>query len=94
MNDLLTSYIRTYVPIVVGAVLTWAARRWGIVLDEATSAQASIVAVAVVTAVYYAVVRLLEQAWPAAGRFLGAKAAPVYERPRSLTGSGWAGPTR
>lgn len=78
MNDYVNSLIRTWVPIGVGAVLVYLARRWGVVLDDDTSAQLTLSAVALVTAVYYALVRALETRWPTFGRLLGRKTAPVY----------------
>jgi hypothetical protein len=84
MSDYLISLIRTWVPVGIGAALTWLATRVGIVLDEDTSAQAAVVATVLVVAVYYAVVRRLEQRWPAVGRVLlglGAAKTPVYASP-------------
>jgi hypothetical protein len=84
MSDYLISLIRTWVPVGIGAALTWLATRLGIVLDEDTSAQAAVVATVLVVAVYYAVVRKLEQRWPAIGRVLlglGAAKTPTYTAP-------------
>lgn len=78
MNDYVISLIRTWVPVGVGLVITWLARKLGVVLDEDTSAAASAVAAAVVTAVYYAAARALESRWPALGVLLGAPKTPSY----------------
>jgi len=72
------SLIRTYVPLAVGVAVAYLARTLGVVLDEDTSAMATSVAVAVVTAVYYAAARALESRWPALGVLLGAPTAPTY----------------
>jgi hypothetical protein len=76
------SLIRTWVPVAVGAVLTWLATKVGIVLDEQSSVMAVTVSAALVTAAYYAVSRAVEQRWPAVGRVLVslgiARQAPVY----------------
>ncbi|MBX6382010.1 MAG: hypothetical protein IRZ07_03400 [Microbispora sp.] len=78
MNDYVISLIRTWVPVGVGLVITWLARELGVVLDDDTTATAATVAVAVVTAVYYAAARALESRWPALGVLLGAAKTPAY----------------
>lgn len=82
MSDYLLSLIRTAVPAGVGAVLTYLATRWGIGLDEQTSAQVAAAATAVVTAVYYGLVRALEQRWPWFGKLLGSAKKPLYAPPK------------
>lgn len=90
MSDFVVSLIRTWVPYAVGAVITFLAAKLGVVIDEETSANATLTMVGIVTATYYAVARMLEQKWPVLGRILlsgGLAAAPVYqpaERPRSM----------
>jgi hypothetical protein len=81
MNDYFLSLIRTWVPIGIGAVLSYLAVRWGIGVDEDTQAQLAIALTAVVTAVYYALVRALEKRWPAFGKLLGTAKKPVYVAP-------------
>lgn len=81
MSDLLLSYIRTFVPIAVGAALTWLGTSFGIVLPEEMSAQAAILATGAVVALYYLIVRALEKRWPFFGALLGAKREPAYEAP-------------
>jgi hypothetical protein len=78
LNDYLLSLIRTYVPILIGAALTWAARNWGIVLPEGLSAQTAIAVTGLVVAVYYGIVRALEMRWPWFGKLLGASKPPAY----------------
>ena len=87
MNDYVLSLIRTWTPVGVGLALTWLARELGVVLDEDTGAMASTVAVAVVTAAWYALARALEAVDPRIGRVLlalGAGSAPTYQRSRGL----------
>lgn len=76
MSDLIVSWIRTIVPVIVGGLLTRAADKWGIVdIDgEATIAVVS----GLVVAVYYALARFLEQRYPVAGYLLGSRKAPTY----------------
>lgn len=70
MDNYVVSLIRTWVPVGVGAVLTWLASTLGIVIDSSTSAAATIAAVGIVTAAYYALARLVEKRWPVVGRIL------------------------
>lgn len=74
MNDFVTSLIRTIVPIVVGFVITQAARI-GIELD---SVSVGMIVTSVVSGVYYTVARLLEKKNPKAGLLLGKKSTPKY----------------
>ncbi|WP_019871391.1 hypothetical protein [Salinispora oceanensis] len=88
VNDFLISFIRTAVPVAVGAVLAWLASKTGIVLDADSSASLTAGVVAVVVAVYYALARVLEIRWPWLGLLLGRRAKPVYEVPRTSKGEG------
>jgi hypothetical protein len=73
-TDLLTSLRRTLVPIVVGFLLSQATRAgFAIPADQLTG-----VIEALVTGGYYAVIRIVEQYWPAAGVLLGASRQPRY----------------
>jgi len=82
MSDLILSYIRTYVPIGVGAALSYAAVRWGIVVPEDISTEVTVGLTGLVIAAYYGIVRALEARWPAFGKLLGRSKAPVYNAPR------------
>lgn len=88
LRDYLLSLVRTAVPAAVGGLLTWLAARWGIVLDEKSSAEAMALATALAVAAYYALVRALETRWPWFGKLLGTAQRPAYGRgPQStLTG--------
>lgn len=81
MSDHLVSLIRTYVPLGVGAGLTWLASVLGVVVDESTSTAATVAAVGIASAAYYTVVRQLEKRWPALGVLLGSTKQPAYSKP-------------
>ena len=82
MNDYLLSLVRTWVPIGVGAVLSWLAVRYAVVVPEDISTELTAGLTGLVTALYYALVRALEKRWPAFGKLLGAAKKPVYVAPR------------
>jgi hypothetical protein len=81
MSDLVLSYIRTYVPIGIGALLSYIAVRWGIGVPEDVSKEVAVAVTALVVALYYGIVRALEKKWPWFGTLLGAKKEPVYVEP-------------
>lgn len=78
---MLTSIVRTLVPLIVGALTTWAATYLGV--DLPTGALEEVVTV-LVAAVYYTVVRLLEEhVSPVFGRVLlglGLRGRPKYNQ--------------
>lgn len=78
MTDYITSLIRTWVPVAVGAVLSWLAANLGIVVDEGTQAGFIAASTGILTGLYYAIVRLAEKRWPSAGVLLGRTATPTY----------------
>jgi len=77
MNDFITSLIRTYVPIAVGAVASYF-----LTLGIEVDANAQLGLVTFLTAlsqgVYYLVARLLEQKFPQLGFLLGSTKKPEY----------------
>lgn len=77
MNDFITSLIRTYVPIAVGAVASYLVTA-GIDIDA--NAQLGLVTflTAVLQGVYYLLARLLEQKFPQFGFLLGSAKKPEY----------------
>jgi hypothetical protein len=75
MTDYTRSMIRTFVPVMVGSVVTWLAAR-GISVDVNVLLPA---VDALVATVYYGVVRLMEARWPKTGLLLGAVGAPQYK---------------
>jgi len=74
MSDLIVSFIRTYVPIAAGWLVSLAVAA-GLDVD---SAQAETVLTGLCIAVYYALARLIERKYPKAGWLLGAPKAPTY----------------
>jgi hypothetical protein len=80
MNNLVTSLIRTYVPIAVGALASYLLTK-GIEVDA--NAQLGLVTflTAVLQGVYYLVARLLERANPKLGVLLGSTKKPDYIQP-------------
>lgn len=77
MNDVITSLVRTYVPVIVGSVIAWLAAR-GINVDEATGAAAITALTGAIILAYYTVVRLLERKFPKIGVLLGSTKKPEY----------------
>jgi hypothetical protein len=77
MKDYGRSLIRTIVPLIVGSVVAWLASQ-NIDVDAGTLVPA---VDAVVAGLYYAIVRGLEQKFPAAGWMLGHPGAPQYAHP-------------
>lgn len=72
------SLIRTYSPIAVGAVVTFLARKWGILIDEQTSADLTLALGGLAMALYYTLVRIIEQKVPQLGWLIGLAKAPAY----------------
>lgn len=78
LDSFVISQIRTYVPILVGALIAWLATM-GLQLDTNTQSGLVIALTGVLQAVYYFVARVIERRWPQAGAFLlGSSAKPVY----------------
>ncbi len=83
-KDLGASYIRTYVPVIIGWLLTFAAgvldklQDFGLNVDSAQAKSAVTVAV---IGLYYGAVRLLEMKFPKAGWLLGLPSQPQYPVP-------------
>ena len=75
MNDLLKSMIRTFVPVVVGLILS-ALAQIGVKVDPGTIAGA---VDAIFIGGYYAIVRFLESKSPKLGWLLGLPSEPHYE---------------
>ena len=81
MNNFVTSLIRTYVPIVVGAIVSFLVTS-GIEIDA--NAQLGLVTflTAVLQGAYYLAARLLEKQWPSiGGLLLGSSKKPEYTEP-------------
>ena len=86
LTDYIVSLIRTYVPAAVAGLVAWLAANYNIVLPDDTSAALALGVAGLVLAVYYGLVRALEQRWPWFGKLLGASKQPVYT-PRSVARS-------
>jgi hypothetical protein len=78
MNDLVTSWIRSVVPMIVGAALSWIALRTGIVIDEASQAGLVTAFTGLLSGLYYILVRWLETKFPQVGWLLGLPKQPGY----------------
>lgn len=77
MNNFIISQIRTFVPIIVGALISWLLTV-GIAIDSDTQAGLIVALTGVIQALYYFIVRLLEKKWPQVGVLLGIASKPVY----------------
>lgn len=85
MKDYIFSLIRTWTPIAAGQVAAWLALI-NIQLDGDSKLALSSFLGGVLSAVYYAVVRLIEQKWPGAGVLLGvAKSPDSYSKGQPIT---------
>lgn len=78
--DLVTSLVRTWVPILVGGVISWAATE-GITVSGPDQGALITVLTSVIIAVYYTVVRIAEQKWPVLSVLLGSTSQPTYAPP-------------
>lgn len=78
VRDLFDSFVRTFVPVIVGAVVSWLSLT-GVELDASLEGSLTVVVTAGITAVYYVVARLLEvYVAPQFGWLLGVAKAPEY----------------
>jgi uncharacterized membrane protein (DUF441 family) len=90
-QNVVLSLVRTWVPIVVGSVVSWLA---GLGLDVNTDAKGAmtVLMTAILIGLYYTVVRLLEKQFPWIGILLGAPTQPVYSAPVTTSNGGTAAP--
>jgi len=93
LNDTVTGLIRTWVPIGVGAVIAWFTAQ-GLSLDAETQTAVIVALTGVTQAVYYSVVRLLENQFPAIGWLLGSAKKPVYNPVVATTPRGRRGASK
>lgn len=77
LNDTIVSYIRTYTPALVGAIIGWAVSL-GLPLNEDTESNLTAVLIVAFTVAWYALARVLEKRFPAFGWLLGVPKQPVY----------------
>lgn len=80
LSDQIVSLIRTYVPIAVGAFLTWLGVTFDVMIPEDASTALVAGLVALVSALYYAIARALEARWPVFGVLLGTRRQPTYSQ--------------
>lgn len=73
-NDLAVSLVRTITPLLVGLIVGVVGSDVAGITEEALTAAVA----TVVSAVYYVVVRLVEQKWPKVGVLLGWAQKPTY----------------
>lgn len=86
--------VRTIVPAIVGAVLSFFATR-GITVDSTFREALGFILTAALTGVYYVVLLKLETRWPLAGFLLGSTARPTYvgsSTRKAITGPATATP--
>lgn len=77
MSNLITSIIRTYVPIAVGALASYLLT---LEIDLDAEAQGGLIVAltALLQGAYYLIVRVLERRYPKAGLLLGTESTPKY----------------
>jgi hypothetical protein len=77
-NNTVVSLIRTYVPVVVGALVSWLIVHYGWHVSKDIQVGADTALTAFIIAAYYTLVRLLENKFPWLGVLLGHVAKPTY----------------
>lgn len=83
MKTLVPSLIRTYVPVAVGALISWLLT---LGVEVGADAKAGLIAggTGVLIAAYYTLVRLAEQKWPWVSVLLGSSKQPeVYRKSKA-----------
>lgn len=81
MSDFAVSLIRTWTPMVAGAILGFLTSA-GVQLDAQAAAALTAFLTALFGGLYYLVVRLYEKRYPKAGALLGVAAKPQYQEPK------------
>lgn len=76
-GDIGTSIVRTIVPIIAGAIITFFTSK-GFTFDDSFALNLYMVLQAIVTGVYYICVRVLEARFPQIGLLLGSTRKPEY----------------
>jgi len=82
LSSILTGFLRTFVPTLVGAVATWLATMGILVEPTAQNALVSgiiLFLASALTSGYYLLVRSLAQKWPVLEILLGSKQTPTYK---------------
>ncbi len=78
IHDQIVSRIRTHVPILIGALVSWLRLKIGWTFDAETEAALITFTIALTISLYYELARLLESKVPWLGILLGAKGQPKY----------------
>lgn len=78
MSNFITSQIRTLVPLGVGALVSYFATL-GLEIDSDTQSSLIIGLTGIIQAIYYLIVRMLEEKFPKLGILLGSTKKPEYE---------------
>lgn len=83
MNDLITSLIRTWTPIIVGQIIGFLTAQG---IDVGVDAIAGLTAFlgALFSGLYYLIVRLIERKYPQAGILLGRAKKVEYSAPKEV----------
>lgn len=81
LSKIVISAIGKYVPVAVGFLLTWLAATLHIVVTPSSEAALAALCVAVLTAAFYALVKLVERVWPWTAVLIG-------DRPAQRTNAG------
>jgi uncharacterized membrane protein (DUF441 family) len=79
MNDILTSFVRTIVPYVIGATVAWLGNK-GLHVSDSQVASATALLTFGVGSAYYLVARWLEGKNPKLGVLLGIPTKPTYNQ--------------
>ena len=83
MSDQIVSYIRTYAPVLAGAILSWLASL-GLDVGAEGNVGLTIFLTGLFSALWYLVARKLEERWPSVGRWmLGSSRQPQYTEPQA-----------
>jgi len=78
MSDYITSLIRTWTPMLVGALVSWLSTR-GVDISQEASLALGAFLTALFGATYYAVIRSLEKRFPKIGLLLGSAKKVIYK---------------
>lgn len=79
LKDMSTSLKRTYVPIAVGALISWLSTR-GLEVSDETATALVVTMTGFWQAAYYTTARLVETRYPQLGFLLGSKQQPKYNK--------------
>lgn len=84
ISDYVIGHIRTWTPMAVGFLVTYLTDNLGIVVEDSQVLLLTSGLTALVSAVYYGLVRLIAQKVPQAGILLGYNKKPAYYQAENL----------